>query len=61
MTVTIQTQIKCVQREIWMREQVYPNRVDRGKMAQKKADEELAAMRAVLETLKEVELKDRLL
>jgi hypothetical protein len=37
-----------------MRERVYPRRVADGKMTQALADDELAAMRAVLQTLCEV-------
>jgi hypothetical protein len=48
---TIQDQIACVRREVFMRERVYPARVRSRKMSQQKADTELAAMRAVLKTL----------
>jgi hypothetical protein len=44
-------QIACVEREIRMREQVYPRRVGDRKMKQEAADREIAAMRAVLDTL----------
>lgn len=37
-----------------MRESVYPRRVADGKMSQKKADHEIGAMRAALETLREL-------
>lgn len=47
-------QIGCVEREIRMRAAVYPRQVARGKMNQDDADRELAAMRAVLETLRRV-------
>lgn len=49
--VSIERQIEAVQREIRFREYVYPRRVGDGKMTQAKADDELAAMRAVLATL----------
>jgi hypothetical protein len=52
MPITLGAQIACVEREIGMREHVYPRRVADGKMSQAKADDELAAMRAVLATLK---------
>ena len=45
-------QIRSVEREIRMRETVYPTRVAAKKMTQRSADYELGAMRAVLETLK---------
>ncbi|MBE7420666.1 MAG: hypothetical protein HS128_23465 [Ideonella sp.] len=49
--ISIEQQIAAVQREIRMREHVYPRRISDGKMTQKLADRELAAMRAVLATL----------
>ena len=49
--ITLAMQIACVEREIAMRERVYPRWVEAGKMKQKDADDELAAMHAVLTTL----------
>lgn len=49
---TIAEQIACVEREIRMRESVYPRWVQAKRMSQSKADIELGCMRAVLETLK---------
>ena len=49
--MTLTEQIASVRREIAMRERVYPNWVASKKMTQAKADHELAAMRAVLDTL----------
>ena len=46
-------QIKAVEREIVMRRRVYPRWVSGGRMSQAKADAEIAAMEAVLATLKE--------
>lgn len=51
--VSLEDQIKCVQREIALRHAVYPKRVLDGKMKQEQALYELDAMYAVLETLKE--------
>ena len=51
---TIERQIECVQRELNMRRNVYPGRVAIKKMSQNKADEEIAAMEAVLGTLQSV-------
>lgn len=51
MAVTLDRQIACVRREIAMRHRVYPHWVESKKMTQVKADEEIAAMEAVLETL----------
>lgn len=44
-------QLKCVQREIYMRENHYPSFVARGKMTKAKADEELSAMKEVKKTI----------
>lgn len=52
MRVTLAAQIECVEREISMRRKVYPRFVAMKKMSQAKADAELAAMQAVLETLR---------
>ena len=49
--VRMSDQIACVEREITMRERVYPRWVDAGKMTQAEADRELLAMRAVLATI----------
>ena len=49
--IPLSVQIACVEREIRMREQVYPRWVQAKKMSQTRADGEIAAMRAVRETL----------
>jgi hypothetical protein len=49
---SIDEQIASVEREIKMREQVYPRRVADRRMTAEKAEHELAAMQAVLETLR---------
>jgi len=54
MSIEIEKQIACIEREIGFRERVYPRWVAAGKMKQEKADYEIAAMRAVLETLKAI-------
>ena len=50
-SVDLANQIRCVEREVRMRERVYPRWVASGKMTAPAADRELAAMRAVLSTL----------
>jgi hypothetical protein len=55
MTVSLEDQITCVKREIGMRERVYPNWVVARKMTGHKAQLEIAHMRAVLETLEQVQ------
>ena len=52
--IDISAQVKCVRREIAMRERVYPSWVAKGRMTQQKADHELAAMKAVEQTLIDV-------
>jgi len=54
--ITTEEQIKCVAREIALRRACYPRWVKDGKMKQEAADHELAAMEAVMATLKR--LKD---
>jgi hypothetical protein len=49
--ISIADQIACVEREIKMREHVYPRWVGQGKMTKDKADREIAVMREVLTTL----------
>jgi hypothetical protein len=61
MTVPIDEQVKCVEREIGMRERVYGRWVSDKRMTQKKADQEIEAMRAVLETLRNIQLTERLI
>lgn len=59
--ITIDEQIKAVEREISMRRRVYPRWVENKRMSQEKAVKEVKAMEAVLETLKEVQKQSRLL
>lgn len=47
----IDEQIKCVEREISMRQRVYPRWVANEKMTQAKADYEIRVMKEVLATL----------
>ena len=49
--VTPAEKVACIEREIAMRERVYPRWVEQGRMTQSKADSELRIMRAVLEGL----------
>ena len=50
--ITIEDMIKCVEREIVMRQRVYPRWVESKKMSQEKADLEIKTMMAVLDELK---------
>lgn len=52
MEITLAEQIKCVERELAMRQNVYGSWVRQGRMKKEKADHEIAAMTAILETLR---------
>lgn len=51
----LREQIRCVERELRLRRSAYGRWVASGKMKQAEADREIAAMEAVLDTLREVE------
>jgi hypothetical protein len=53
MTVTIADQMKCVRRELAMRQRVYPKWVEGKRYTQEQAEKELSAMQAVHDTLME--------
>ena len=55
MKPTLSEQIRCVEREIRMRNRVYPGLVDRRKMSPQECEREMLTMAAVLETLKAAE------
>lgn len=57
MTKTIDEQIASVQREIQMRQRVYPKWCQDGRMTQDKAAHEIQCMESVLRTLHEVRIK----
>lgn len=50
--VSIEDQIREVQRELDMRREVYPRRVAKRAMTQQKADRQTKVLEAVLDTLK---------
>ena len=50
--VSIDDQIRCVEREIEWRLHVYPRLIARGRMTQERANREVVKMRAVLWTLR---------
>jgi hypothetical protein len=49
---TIDDLIRCAERELAMRERVYPHQVAAGRMRQVIADRELGLMRAIAEQLR---------
>lgn len=59
--ITINAQIKCVERELRFRAKVYVRLVEQGQLTQQKSDYEMAAMAAVLDTLKRMQKGEMLL
>lgn len=59
MSFSLQEQIEEVEREITMREKVYPRQVMLKKMSQENSDQKISLMRAVLQTLKESQLREK--
>lgn len=53
--VPVREQIRCVEREVRLRRSAYVRWAASGRMKQAEADREIAAMEAVLDTLREVE------
>jgi hypothetical protein len=51
---TFKQQIECVEREIALREKMYPMWVDAGKLTPKKSDYEIRCMESVLYTLQSI-------
>lgn len=61
MTATIRDQIRCVEREIAMRERAYPKWVAAGRMSHVMATAEIATMKEVLATLQRVAQREGML
>ena len=55
MRISLADMIACVERELQLRRQVYPRRVEAGKMTQATADEEMNRMVAIKKTLLRIE------
>lgn len=53
--VTLQNQIDELKRELAMRERLYPQWIDKGTLTQDKADKQVAALRASLELIEELQ------
>ena len=53
--IPLRAQIECVEREIKMREKVYPRQMDKGHMTEERAVRELRTMEAVRDTLRKLE------
>lgn len=54
----LSAQIRCVERELAKRRAVYKRLIEKGTMTERKAEEEIGAMQAVLRTLVEIDEKD---
>jgi hypothetical protein len=52
--VSIDDQIRCVTREIALRNRVYASRIEKRAMTEAEAERELSAMQAVLHTLQTI-------
>lgn len=61
MIVPLDEQIACVLRETKLRRRVYPRLVASERLSQEAADREVRNMDAVLETLRQLEQRERLL
>ena len=59
MKFSLAQQIEEIEREIGLREKVYPNLVRKGEMRQSVADYHMARMRAVLRTVQTISTFDR--
>ena len=59
MQISLEEMISCIEREIGMRERVYPRWVEQKKLLQATADQELARMRAVRDLLLNVQAELR--
>ena len=61
MTVPIERQVQCVERELKFRRRVYARRVVEKRMTKTQMDDELEAMEAVLATLQSIAEGQRLI
>lgn len=59
--ITNADKLACVQRELKLRERVYPRRVSDNKMAQQLADRETRTMRAIVADYEKLAASERLL
>ena len=59
--VSYTDQLACAERELKMRHRVYPRWVSQARMSQASADREIATMTAIVDTLKPLAEKERLL
>jgi hypothetical protein len=61
MSIPIDAQVACIERELRYRRRVYARRVEAQKMKKEQMDYELAVMGAVLATLESIQAAQRLI
>jgi hypothetical protein len=59
--ITNADKLKCAEREVKMRKQVYPNRIETGRMSEGKAAHEIACMEAIAADYRTAAEKERLI
>lgn len=59
--ITTADKLACAERELKMRQSVYPRWIDAGKMSAGKATHEIEAMKAIVEDYRAATEKERLL
>lgn len=58
--LTAEDKLRCAEREYRMRQRVYPNRIETGRMSAAKTKYELAVMAAIIEDYREQAERERL-
>jgi hypothetical protein len=61
MTVPMAEQVACAERELRLRRRGYPRMIEAGRMTPQAAESELLRMAAIVETLRILEERERLL
>lgn len=58
---TATEKLACAERELRLRKQVYPRRIEAGRMSKRAADHEIAVLYAIIQDYREQARKERLL
>lgn len=61
MTFTLQRLVQCAERELKLRQRIYPQRVRDGRMSRQFAADQIAMMEAILARLRELEREEALI
>jgi hypothetical protein len=59
--ITTEDKLNCIQRELRLRQRVYPRLINNGKMSEQQAEHELLVMQAVLQDYQAVASQELLL